>query len=281
MKSGVGIFSDLELAVVVARQAAERLREALGKKAEVEFKGEVDPVTEVDRRVEAEIRQMLLLHRPADGILGEEEGGILPPKGRVWILDPLDGTVNFIHGLAPVSVSVALWKDRAPVVGVVIEAIHGEEFTAVRGEGATLGARPISVSSNALLSQALVATGFPYDRQKRAHEYAGLLATVLATCQGVRRRGSAALDLCYVADGRFDAYWEQGLAVWDMAAGILIVEEAGGTVTDLEGGPVPLDGSMVLATNGALHQRFGKVLAQAVSQANPGRNNGKHQKRDL
>ena len=281
VKSGVGIFSDLELAVVVARQAAERLREALGKKTEVEFKGEVDPVTEVDRQVEAEIRQMLLLHRPADGILGEEEGGILPPKGRVWILDPLDGTVNFIHGLAPVSVSVALWEDRTPVVGVVIEAIYGEEFTAARGEGATLGARPISVSSNALLSQALVATGFPYDRQKRAHEYAGLLATVLATCQGVRRRGSAALDLCYVADGRFDAYWEQGLGVWDMAAGILIVEEAGGTVTDLEGGPVPLDGSMVLATNGAVHQRFGKVLAQAVSQANPGRNNGKHQKRDL
>ena len=145
----------------------------MGNASEVEFKGEVDPVTEVDRRVEAEIRRMLISHRPSDGIVGEEEGGHLPERGRVWIIDPLDGTVNFIHGLAPVSVSVALWEDGAPMVGVVIEAIHGEEFTAVRGEGARLGNRPISVSSHALLSQALMATGFPYDRRARAYEYAG------------------------------------------------------------------------------------------------------------
>ena len=257
-------MTDLELAVAAARQAAARLREAWGNASEVEFKGEVDPVTEVDRRVEAEIRRMLISHRPSDGIVGEEKGGHLPERGRVWIIDPLDGTVNFIHGLAPVSVSVALWEDGAPMVGVVIEAIHGEEFTAVRGEGARLGARPISVSSHALLSQALVATGFPYDRRARAYEYAALVGAVLAECQGVRRRGSAALDLCYVADGRFDAYWEQGLAVWDMAAGILIVDEAGGKVTGLDGGKVPLDGSLVIATNGAVHGRFGKVLAKAV-----------------
>lgn len=250
----------------MARQAAARLREALGKNAEVEFKGQVDPVTQVDRRVEGEIRQILRSHRGADAIVGEEEGGALPSQGRAWIIDPLDGTVNFIHGLAPVSVSVALWENRSPVVGVVIEAIHGEEFTAVRGEGAWRDGRPIAVSSNGRLSEALVGTGFPYDRQERAFEYAALVGAVLAQCQGVRRRGSAALDLCYVADGRFDAYWEQGLAVWDMAAGMLIVEEAGGKATGLHGGPVPLDGSLVIATNGIVHHRFGQVLAQAVGR---------------
>lgn len=258
------IEGDLELASAAARGAAARLREALGKGAEVEFKGLVDPVTEVDRRVEEEIRQMLTCHRPGDVIVGEEEGGTLPERGRAWIIDPLDGTVNFIHGLAPVSVSVALWEDRVPVVGVVIEAVHGEEFAAVRGEGAFRDSQPISVSSNRLLSETLVGTGFPYDRQERAYEYAALLGAVLARCQGVRRRGSAALDLCYVADGRFDAFWELGLAVWDIAAGILIVEEAGGEVTGLHGGQVPLDGSMVIATNGLVHEQFGQVLARAV-----------------
>ncbi len=256
--------SDLDLAVAAARRAATLLREALGKDAEVEFKGEVDPVTEVDRRVEAEIRGMLAKLRPADEVVGEEEGGVLPPRGRAWIIDPLDGTVNFIHGLAPVSVSVALWEDGAPLVGVVIEAVHAEEFTAVRGEGAWLNCQRISVSSQDVLSQALVGTGFPYDRRERAHEYAALVGAVLAECQGVRRRGSAALDLCYVAAGRFDAFWEQGLAVWDMAAGILMVEEAGGKVTGLDGGKVPLDGSLVIATNGSVHDRFEKVLAGAV-----------------
>lgn len=256
--------SDLDLAVAAARRGAGLLREALGKGARVEFKGEVDPVTEVDRRVESEIRRMLTAHRPADEIVGEEEGGVLSPRGRAWIIDPLDGTVNFIHGLAPVSVSVALWEDGAPLAGAVIEAIHGEEFTAVRGEGARLNSQPISVSSQVVLSQALVGTGFPYDRRERAREYAALVGAVLSECQGVRRLGSAALDLCYVAAGRFDAYWEQGLAVWDMAAGMLMVEEAGGKVTGLDGGKVPLDGSLVMATNGSVHDQFGKVLAAAV-----------------
>lgn len=265
--NGPCIESDPELALTAARRAAAHLREALGGSAAVEFKGEVDPVTEVDRRVEAQIRRMLGSHRPGDAVVGEEEGGVLPSRGRAWIIDPLDGTVNFIHGLAPVSVSVALWEDGAPSVGVVVEAVHGEEFTAARGRGARRNGRTISVSAGAGLSQALVGTGFPYDRQERASEYAALLGAVLASCQGVRRRGSAALDLCYVADGRFDAFWEQGLAVWDLAAGILIVEEAGGKVTGLDGGPVPLDGSLVIATNGLVHDRFGQVLARAVGPA--------------
>ena len=241
----------------------------MGKNARVDFKGQVDPVTEVDRRLEAQIRRMLGDHRPSDVIVGEEQGGVLPARGRAWIIDPLDGTVNFIHGLPPVSVSVALWEDRSPRVGVVIEAIGGEEFTAVRGMGAWRNSQPISVSPHRRLSQALVGTGFPYDRQERAQEYAALVGAVLAKCQGIRRRGSAALDLCYVADGRFEAFWEQGLAVWDLAAGILIVEEAGGTVTGLHGGPAPLDGSLIIATNGVLHDKFAQVLARAVSQPDP------------
>lgn len=265
------LSNDLELALAAARSAASQLQEALGKAARVDFKGQVDPVTEVDRRLEAQIRQMLGSRRPSDFIVGEEEGGVLPSRGRAWIIDPLDGTVNFIHGLPPVSVSVALWEDQSPQLGVVIEAVHQEEFTAVRGQGAWRNSEPISVSSNQFLSQALVGTGFPYDRQERAYEYAALVGAVLAECQGIRRRGSAALDLCYVADGRFDAFWEQGLAVWDLAAGILIVEEAGGTVTGLHGGQAPLDGSLVLATNGAVHQDFGRLLAQAVGSKDPWR----------
>ncbi len=259
---------------MVARRAAASLREALGKGAQVRFKGRVDPVTEVDRRVETDMRKMLALHRPSDAIVGEEEGGALPSRGRAWIIDPLDGTVNFIHGLAPVSVSVALWEDCSPLVGVVIEAVHQEEFTAERGQGAALNGRPISVSSNQVLTEALVGTGFPYDRQARASEYAALLGAVLARCQGVRRRGSAALDLCYVADGRFDAFWEQGLAVWDLAAGILIVEEAGGRATGLWEEEAPRDGSMVVATNRRLHRRFREVLAAAVRRESQGGENG-------
>lgn len=255
---------DLDLALRVARRAAGQLREALGTAAEVEFKSRVDPVTEVDRRVEETMRKMLRSERAGDRIVGEEGGGRLPEQGRAWILDPLDGTVNFIHGLAPVSVSVALWENRAPRVGVVVEAVGGEEFTAVRGDGARRDGRPISVSANQVLSQALVGTGFPYDRQEKALEYAALLGAVLARCQGVRRRGSAALDLCYVADGRFDAFWEQGLSVWDLAAGILIVAEAGGRVTGIDREDPPLDGSMVVATNGAVHAKFREVLAEAV-----------------
>lgn len=259
---------------MVARRAAASLREALGKGAQVRFKGRVDPVTEVDRRVETDMRKMLALHRPSDAIVGEEEGGALPSRGRAWIIDPLDGTVNFIHGLAPVSVSVALWEDCSPLVGVVIEAVHQEEFTAERGQGAALNGRPISVSSNQVLTEALVGTGFPYDRQARASEYAALLGAVLARCQGVRRRGSAALDLCYVADGRFDAFWEQGLAVWDLAAGILIVEEAGGRATGLWEEEAPRDGSMVVATNRRLHRSFREVLAAAVRRESQGGENG-------
>ena len=257
---------DLELATNVARAAATWLREALGKSARVDFKGRVDPVTEVDRRVEAGMREMLKNSRPEDAIVGEEKGGVLPESGRAWIIDPLDGTVNFIHGLAPISVSVALWEDCSPLVGVVIEAIHQEEFTAVRGQGAKLNGRSISVSGNSMLSQSLVGTGFPYDRQERAAEYSRLFGAVLARSQGVRRRGSAALDLCYVADGRFDAFWEQGLSVWDIAAGILIVEEAGGRATGLRTESVPRDGSMVVATNRVLHRKFREVLALAVGQ---------------
>lgn len=257
----------MQLAREVALQAASRLKEALGKAAQVEYKGEVDPVTEVDRRVEAEIRRVLCAQRPRDAIVGEEEGGNLPARGRVWIIDPLDGTVNFLHGLAPVSVSVALWENQEPLLGVVIEAVTGEEFTAARGEGAWRNGQPIAVSSTPKLSQALVGTGFPYDRQERAYEYAALLGAVLARCQGVRRRGSAALDLCYVADGRFDAFWEQGLSVWDMAGGILIVKEAGGMVSGLTAATAPWDGSMVVASNGILHDGFREILATAKGES--------------
>lgn len=247
----------IECAVVAGRIVADGFRAAAG----ATFKSSaVDPVTEFDRAAEDAIRALLAEHRPHDSILGEEGGGSGWDAGRVWIVDPLDGTVNFVHGVPQVAVSVALWDSGRPQVGVVRDAIGGEVFSAVAGEGAWLGAEPITVSPTAEMVRALVGTGFPYDRRERAAELAAVVGRVLAEAQGIRRIGSAALDLCWVAAGRFDAYWEYRLKPWDTAAGALIVSEAGGTVTDLDGGQYLPDAPGILATNGHLHSRMLEVL---------------------
>ncbi len=180
----------------------------------------------------------------------------------MWILDPLDGTVNFIHRVPHVAVSVALWEDGRPVVGVVHDVSRGEVFAAARGRGATLGGHPIGVTDTTDLGSGLVATGFPYDRRSQADNLGATIGRVLKEVQGVRRFGSAALDLCWVAAGRYDAYWEYRLQPWDTAAGELIVEEAGGTVTDLTGAPYRPDAAGILASNGHLHERLRTVIVR-------------------
>lgn len=256
------VNADLEIALECAAVAGRIVADGFRAAAGATFKSSaVDPVTEYDRAAEDAIRALLADHRPADSILGEEGGGSGWDTGRVWIVDPLDGTVNFVHGVPQVAVSVALWDGGRPLVGVVRDAIGGEVFSAVAGEGAWLDSEPIRVSPTTDLVRALVGTGFPYDRRERAAELAEVVGRVLAEAQGIRRIGSAALDLCWVATGRFDAYWEYRLKPWDTAAGQLIVTEAGGIVTDLDGAPYLPDAPGILATNSRLHSRMLEVLA--------------------
>lgn len=240
---------DLEVAVRAAQAGAEVIGKALGGELKIDFKGEVDPVTHVDHEAEEAIRRIINAARPDDGWLGEESGGDRWDQGRVWICDPLDGTVNFLHGLPQVSVSVALWEDGAPLVGVVVDVARDETFAAAAGRGATLDGRPIRVSEIIEPARALIVTGFPYDRQTHAAAYLPAVGAVLSRYQGLRRLGSAALDLCWVACGRLDGYWEYKLKPWDAAAAMLVVEEAGGFVTDMAGNTHDLDAIGMVAGN--------------------------------
>lgn len=246
--------SDLDVAVTAARAGAEVIRAAFGRSLTAEWKGRVNPVTDVDRRSERATLDVIRRLRPTDAILSEEAGGEGWAGARTWIVDPLDGTVNFLHSVPHVGTSVALWDAGTPLVGAVVDAIRGEEFSAEAGAGARLGTERIQVRDGPEIGGALIATGFPYDRQERADFYTAAVARVLHRAQGVRRLGSAALDLCWVAAGRFDAYWEFGLAPWDAAAGVLIVEEAGGKVSDLADSPYRLDSACLVAASPGIHE---------------------------
>src|SRR5690606_4282472 len=211
----------------------------------VDFKGAANPVTEVDLASETAITTVIAGHFPQESILAEEGGGADWRSGRVWIVDPLEGTVNFIHGIAQVSVTVALWNDGEPVVGVTIDVATNEEWVAVKGGGATLNGEPIHVSTTSRLEKALILSGFPYDQADHSISYLDLTRELLAGTMAVRVMGSAALDLAWVAAGRADGYCEhggpEGIKPWDMAAGALMVAEAGGRFTDHLGEPHRLD----------------------------------------
>lgn len=255
------VGSDLELALHATRLAAAIVSDAFGAQLDPEMKGVVDPVTEADRAAEDAVREALTSARPDDLILGEERGGAAWDRGRVWIVDPLDGTVNFVHRVPHVGVSVALVVEGVAEVGVVHDVVRDEVYAARRQAGATLDGVAMTVSGVSDVGQALVGTGFPYDRRRHAAALAEVVGRVLGAAQGIRRMGSAALDLCYVASGRLDAYWETRLAPWDAAAGTLIVTEAGGRVTDLTGTPHRLDAPGVLASNGLVHDAMLEIVA--------------------
>lgn len=223
------------------------------------FKRRFDPVTATDHASEAAVLSVISEHRPDDAILAEESGGALP-RGRTWIVDPLDGTVNFVHGIPQIAVSVGLWDGDTPLVGVIYDPLRGECFTAEAGKGAELNGRPIGVSSTNDLDGCVVATGFPYDHGDYADEYASVVGAVLASVNGIRRFGSAALDLAWVAAGRYEAYWELGLAPWDQAAGIVIVREAGGRVTGINGIDSVPTTPLVLASNGHVHDGLRSII---------------------
>jgi myo-inositol-1(or 4)-monophosphatase len=257
-------MTDLELALEAARAAGQVVRDMADDVGDPEYKGEVNPVTEADHRAEAAIVGLLAEHRPGDGILTEEGNDATTASARRWVIDPLDGTVNYLHGIPHVGVSVALEDGDGAVVGVVLDVFRDEAFTAVRGEGARLGGMPITVSATATIDRALLVTGFPYDRRDRARAYTDVVAAVLEHGQGVRRLGSAALDLAWVACGRFDGYWEVNLAPWDVAAGLLLVTEAGGAVSSSASGPATH--ADVVASNGHIHEELRAVVAAAMER---------------
>lgn len=253
----------LPIAVDAARSAGKLLREELGGVRRIHYKGAINLVTEMDQRAEGLIVGRLLDAFPDHAVLAEEGGARGGPAEYRWLIDPLDGTTNYAHGVPVFAVSVALERAGVVELGVAYDPNLDECFVAERGRGATLNGEPIRVSTTAALSESLLATGFPYDIRTSAETNLPEYAALSLRAQAVRRLGSAVLDLCYVAAGRFDAFWELRLGPWDMAAGGLIVEEASGRVTDVRGGPWSLDGPGVLASNGRLHAALLEVLAAA------------------
>jgi len=263
----------LERAVVVAREAGELVAcdFPLGAMDQVGFKGSVNPVTETDAAAERLIRERLRDEFPGHRILAEEGGGDAwrEPGPPIWLVDPLDGTNNFAHGFPQVGVSLALVTEQQPLVGVVHDPLRGETFTAVAGAGATLNDRPIHVTEVADLADAFLATGFPYDRRTARDNNVDRLDHFLRRSQGVRRAGAAVLDLCYVACGRFDGFWEIRLHPWDVAAGILIVREAGGHATDFAGTLDCVSGRRIVASNGHIHEQMLRVIAEGADAPLP------------
>jgi myo-inositol-1(or 4)-monophosphatase len=243
---------ELEVAVAAAEAAGEVLRNGFGQHQEVKYKGEVDLVTKADEDAEQVIKQVLQETFPDYGMLAEE-GGELKGEGDVrWIVDPLDGTTNYAHGLPLFCTSIALERDSEVALGVVHDPMADEIYTAERGSGATLNGERIRVSSTDDPIRALLATGFPYDRDEVAVALE-LFGQFAMRTQSMRRLGSAALDLCYVASGRLDGYYERGVKAWDIAAGVLVLREAGGKATDYSGHELDPEIGEVVASNGPLH----------------------------
>jgi myo-inositol-1(or 4)-monophosphatase len=261
---------DVWVAVRAARAGAEIVQTGFFQPLDTAMKGAVDPVTQIDEAAEEAIRQVIATHFPEDAILGEEGGGSDWRKGRVWIVDPLDGTVNFLHRIPQVAISVALWDDGRPLVGVIIDAARNDEFVAVKGEGARLNGEEIRVSDTATLGESVVVTGFPYDRREHAAAYLKVVEEVMTRTTGTRRMGAAALDLAWVACGRFDAYWEHGMPYgvkpWDIAAGLLLVTEAGGHFTNEDGDHHLLEAKAHIASNGKVHEELREIVERTMPE---------------
>jgi myo-inositol-1(or 4)-monophosphatase len=249
----------LEQFFKIALQAAREAGDVIGsnfqrlRHEDIRSKGKNDFVTRVDKEAERIIAEVIASHFPDHQILGEE-GGLSARKGEyLWVIDPLDGTTNFIQGIAHFSVSLALMKDGSVVFGLIYDPVLRECFHAASGQGAFMNDAPILVSKTKQLSSAFGATGFPFKAPHLLEPYAAVFKALMPQCQDLRRCGSAALDLAYVACGRYDFFWESHLLPWDFMAGKLIVEEAGGTTSDFAGNELPLRTSSVLAANAWLY----------------------------
>ncbi len=255
-----------------ALKAARGLNRDFGEveQLQVSVKGPGDFVSTADLRAERTLRTELLRARPGYALLFEEGGATAgtDPHHR-WIVDPLDGTTNFLHGIPHFAISIALERDGEIVAGIVYEPTRDEMFWAEKGVGAYLNDRRLRVSARRQLGEAVIGTGIPFGGRGEYPTYLATLARVAAATSGVRRLGAAALDLAYVAAGRYDGYWEFGLSPWDIAAGLLLVREAGGFVSDMAGGQTMMTSGDVLAANGHLHLPLAALLREAMRTAQP------------
>ncbi len=257
----------IDLAIKAAREAGDILQHFAARGFRVETKGRIDLVTEADLASEKHITSLIRQHFPTHHILAEESGGTAASdlgEEYYWIIDPLDGTTNFSHGFPCYAVSIGIERAGAPVAGVIYDPTRDELFAAERGSGARLNGRKITVSTVSVLEKALVVSGFPYDVRERMDEYLPAWREFLKTSQGVRRLGSASLDMACVASGRMDGFWENGLHAWDTAAGRVLVEEAGGKLTRLDGSPFDNFVPSLLCTNGLIHEQMLEVLSSCL-----------------
>ena len=253
----------LHLCRLAAARAADYLRgvERPADPARWTLKGSRDFVTEVDRAAEGIVAEVLLAAEPGSRIVGEELSPALATGGLVWVVDPLDGTTNFLHGFPSYAVSVAAAVDGILEAGVVVQVPRNEVYSATRGGGAWQDDRRLAVSAIADPGFALIGTGFPFKDASQIEQYLGQLARIAPRTSGIRRPGSAALDLADVAAGRFDGFWEQHLSAWDLAAGVLLIREAGGRVTDFGGRDIGVEHTGVVAGNPAMHRWLLEQLA--------------------
>ena len=253
--------------VAAAKKATRRLVRDFGEleNLQVSRKGPADFVSNADLRTEKILHEELSKARPGWGFLMEEQGSIAASGDGLdrWIIDPIDGTTNFLHGIPHFAISIAHEHDGKLIEGLVYSPIHDEMFWAAKGEGAHLNDRRLRVSGRSAMSDAIFATGIPYKGRPGHDEFHRTAGAVMAESAGIRRFGAAALDLAWVAAGRYDGYWESGINAWDMAAGLLLVSEAGGYVTDMDGGPDMLAKGSVIAANDQLHAPLSRLLSTA------------------
>jgi len=237
------------------RKSGHLIKKSISGAKTVDFKNEINLVTQIDKKSESLIVSMIKKAFPDHSILAEESS----PEGESplkWIIDPLDGTTNFVHSFPVCVPSIALEKNGEVVLGGVYDPFRDELFFAEKGKGAYLNKKPISVSTVSSLKDSMLGTGFPYDRRKNADYYLEIYKRFMIKAHGIRRVGAAALDLCYLACGRYDGFWELKLSPWDVAAGSLIIEEAGGKITDFSGNPYDIYGIETAASNSSLHSEI-------------------------
>jgi myo-inositol-1(or 4)-monophosphatase len=254
---------ELRFAIETARLAGDILKKGLRRKRNVSRKGKVDLVTETDLKSERFITERIRENFPSHSILAEEGSDKETASAYQWIIDPLDGTTNYAHGYPAFCVSIGLEVDGEMMVGAIYDPVHDDSFYASRGGGAFMNRKRISVTAEKKLSDSLLATGFPYDIRESKIDNLANFARLYKASRGIRRGGSAALDLCYLACGRFDGFWELKLHPWDTAAGIVIVQEAGGRVTDFKNRKYSIYGEEILASNGKIHEQLRKMLLRS------------------
>jgi len=245
----------------IAKEAGTIVREGFGKSVKIEYKtGDNNLVTEIDKASEKIITDFIRKKYPSHSILAEEGGSVQKDSEYLWIIDPLDGTTNFAHGLPIFSISIGLQKNDEITAGVVYDVMRDIVFSAELGAGAEANSEKLTVSSNDNLAHSLLVTGFPYNKKENPDKLFERFVALAKTARGVRRLGSAAIDFCYLASGVFDGFWEVHLHPWDICAGKLIVEEAGGLVTDFDGNKTNIFSKRILSTNGKIHERIIKVM---------------------